>query len=89
MHELTHSGKQWTFLSNYAHVLLCLAKEPTIRLRDVAMHVGITERAVVRLVTHLEEARILKKYREGRRNRYQIMMDESLRHPLESHHSQL
>ena len=77
--------RPWTFLSNYAHVLVCLAEDPTARMRDVAEQVGITERATMRIVNHLEEAEILSRHREGRRNRYEINMDKPLRHPLESH----
>jgi len=73
------------FFSNYAHVLVCLAEDPSARLRDVAERVGITERAVQRIVSHLEEAMVLTKEREGRRNHYSIDMECPLRHPLESH----
>ena len=75
----------WTFFSNHAHVLVTLAKDPSIRLRDVAEQVGITERAVQTIVSHLEEAEILIKEKEGRRNHYVINEDIPLRHPLESH----
>ena len=80
--EIHHS---WTFLSNYAHVLVCLAEDPSARLRDVADRVGITERAAQRIVGHLEDATVLTKERTGRRNRYRIDMECPLRHPLESH----
>ena len=85
MAEIPENERSWTFLSNYAHVLVCLAEEPTARMRDVADRVGITERAATRIVKHLEEADVLSKEREGRRNRYRINMDKPLRHPLESH----
>lgn len=75
----------WTFLSNYAHVLICLASDSRMRLRDVALEVGITERAVLRIVTKLDEAGIVSREREGRRNRYLVHTDKPLRHPLESH----
>jgi len=75
----------WTFFSNYAHVLVCLAQDPATRLRDVAERVGITERAAQRIVGHLEQAGVLSKQRDGRRNRYSIDMTQPLRHPLESH----
>jgi len=75
----------WTFLSNYAHVLVTLAQDPSARLRDVAERVGITERAAQRIIGHLEEAGVLTKEREGRRNHYLIDRDCPLRHPLESH----
>ena len=75
----------WNFLTNHAHVLLCIARDPEVRLRDVAALVGITERAVQRIVTDLEEAGYLKVSKAGRRNRYQIDRDQPLRHPLERH----
>lgn len=75
----------WTFFSNYAHVLVYLAKNPSARLRDVAAQVGITERAAQRIIGQLQQAGALTKKRNGRRNRYSINMDEPLRHPLESH----
>lgn len=77
----------WTFLSNHLHVLLCLAEEPDVRLRDVADRVGITERAVQRIVSELEFAGIITRAREGRRNHYEIHGKVSLRHPLEAHHT--
>jgi DNA-binding transcriptional ArsR family regulator len=78
-------GTEWTFLSNHAHVLLCIVKEPESRLRDVADRVGITERAVQRIVADLEEGGYLSRLREGRRNRYEVHLDRPLRHPIESH----
>ncbi len=79
------SGSEWTFLSNHAHVLLCIAQEPEIRLRDVADRVGITERAVQRIVADLEECGYLSRIREGRRNHYEVHVDRPLRHAVESH----
>ena len=84
MSETQEFQRPWAFLSNYAHVLVCLADDPTARIREVADRVGITERAAMRIVSHLEEANVLSRQREGRRNRYQINMNKSLRHPLES-----
>jgi DNA-binding Lrp family transcriptional regulator len=75
----------WTFLSNHAHVLMCLAAEPGSRLRDVAERVGITERAVQAIVSDLEEGGAITRIREGRRNRYELHDDAHLRHPLEAH----
>jgi DNA-binding IclR family transcriptional regulator len=75
----------WTFLSNHAHVLLSLAHDPSQRLRDVAAAVGITERAVQKIVADLEEGGILTRQREGRRNRYALHPDVHLRHPIEAH----
>lgn len=77
--------QDWTFLSNHAHVLICLYRDPTVRLRDLAVNVGITERAVIRIIEDLETAKILVRSKEGRRNKYKIHESISLRHPLESH----
>jgi predicted transcriptional regulator len=77
----------WTFLSNHSQVLICLAREPDIRLRDVAVLIGITERAVIRIVTELEEGGYIRKERIGRRNRYSIVAEKKLRHPVEGRHS--
>lgn len=77
----------WTFLTNHAHVLVCLARDPSLRLREVAAMVGITERAVQRIVGELESAGVLERHKVGRRNRYAIDLSKPLRHPLESHRS--
>jgi DNA-binding MarR family transcriptional regulator len=79
------TGLDWTFLSNHSHVLLCVAREPGIRLRDVAERVGITERAVQRIVADLEEGGYLSRAREGRRNCYEIHADRPFRHPVLAH----
>ncbi len=75
----------WTFFSNYAHVLVCLAENPEARLREVADRVGITERSAQRLITHLDEAWILTRVKHGRRNSYMIDTGVHLRHPIEEH----
>lgn len=75
----------WTYLTNHSHVLFRLTAEPTARLRDVAVDVGITERAVQMIVHDLEEAGVLSHRREGRRNVYTVYPDHALRHPVESH----
>lgn len=81
--ETPHAA--WTFLTNHSHVLLCLAAEPELALREVAQRVGITERSVHRIVGELEAAGCLERSREGRRNRYAIRRSVALRHPIESH----
>jgi len=73
----------WTFLTNHAHVLVCLARDPGERLRDVASQVGITERAVQKIVMELEAAGALTRTRVGRRNSYEIHRKQHLRHPVE------
>ncbi len=74
----------WTFLTNHAHVLFCLSRDPGMRLRDIALEVGITERAVQRIVADLRDAGYLAGERDGRRVEYTILRDKHLRHPLES-----
>ena len=64
--------ERWSFLTNYAQVLVCIAHDPGVRLRDIAERVGITERTAYGIVTDLTEAGYVVKQREGRRNRYQI-----------------
>lgn len=79
---------QWTFLSNHSHVLVCLAAGGDQILREVAQKVGITERAVQRIVADLEQAGVLQRERDprdARRNRYRINTDVRLRHSLEAH----
>jgi len=75
----------WSFLSNHSHVLLSLARDPTQRLRDVAHDVGITERAVQKIVADLERDGAITRLREGRRNRYEIHPRVALHHRIESH----
>ena len=75
----------WTFLSNHSHVLICLFENPEMRVRDVAGRVGITERAVQKIIVDLEDAGIITREKEGRRNHYVISADRPLRHPVESH----
>ncbi len=76
----------WTFLTNHGHVLLLLARDPDLRLRDVAELVGITERSAQKIVTELETAGDLTKTRNGRRNVYRLDPDLRFRHPLEADH---
>lgn len=75
----------WTFLTNHTHVLFCIARDPEIRMRDVAAAVGVTERAVQRIVAELEEGGYLLRRRDGRRNRYEVRASLPLRHPIEKH----
>jgi DNA-binding MarR family transcriptional regulator len=72
--------KTWTFLTNHAQVLLCLADTPDIRLRDVAERVGITERATQRILADLIEGGYVKTERVGRRNRYTVDRQHAMRH---------
>lgn len=77
---------QWTFLTNHAHSLICIARDPGLRLRDVAERVGVTERAAQRIVSDLVDAGYLERQREGRRNIYRVRPDRPMRHPVEHGH---
>ncbi len=77
---------EWTFLTNHAHTLLCIARDPGLRLRDVAERVGVTERAAQRIVSDLVDAGYLDRQREGRRNFYRVRADQPLRHPGDGGH---
>ncbi len=79
------AGDSWTFLSNHSHVLLCIAQNNELRTREIAMLVGITERAVQRIVSDLVDAGYLIRGKRGRCNIYEIVRNLPLRHPLESH----
>jgi DNA-binding IclR family transcriptional regulator len=81
------AARGWTFLSNHAHVLICLATEPDLVLREVARRVGITERAVSKILGDLEAEGLVTRSRVGRRNHYDLHLDVPLRHPLEAHRS--
>jgi predicted ArsR family transcriptional regulator len=73
----------WTFLTNHAHVLMCVSTEPEIRLREIAERVGITERAAHRILSELVDEVYVERERQGRRNRYKVRLDLPLRHPLD------
>jgi predicted transcriptional regulator len=73
---------KWTFLSNHGQVLLCIARDPDVRLREIGDQVGITERAVHRIVKELADAGYLRLERNGRRNRYTITSHLGLPDPL-------
>lgn len=75
----------WTFLTNHAHVLILLADNPELRLREVAAGVGVTERAVQKIIAELEAGGVLSRERDGRRNRYEIHRAVPLRHAVEFH----
>lgn len=77
----------WTFLTNHTHVLVLLDRNPDLRIRELAVEVGITERATQRILGELVESGYLIRYRTGRRNSYSLNRDLPLRHPLESHRS--
>ena len=74
----------WTFVSNHGHVLVCLARDPDVRMRDVAEAVGITERAVQHIVADLVAEGYVEKEKCGRRNRYRVVRSAHFRHELEA-----
>jgi DNA-binding MarR family transcriptional regulator len=75
--------RQWRFLTNHTQVLLAIARDPDVRLRDVATQVGITERAAQRILSDLVEAGFVERERHGRRNRYLINRHRHMRHPAQ------
>jgi DNA-binding MarR family transcriptional regulator len=79
------ADRGWTFLTNHAHVLLCLTRSPEARVKDVAEQVGISERMVQLVLNDLEEAGYLSRRRIGRRNAY-VVIGGPLRHPMEQEH---
>jgi DNA-binding MarR family transcriptional regulator len=81
----TRTEAGWTFLSNHAHVLLLIAQDPDIRIREMASGVGITERAVQGIVSDLVSGRYIRRSRKGRCNRYTVNRNLPLRHPIEAH----
>lgn len=76
---------RWTFLTNHSHVLILLSRNSSMVLREVALEVGITERAVQRIVADLESSGVIKREKIGRRNHYQIQGSQPLRHAIECH----
>lgn len=79
------AGLQWTFLTNHSHVLVLLSRNPSVVLREVALQVGITERAVQRIIADLEAGGVIEREKVGRQNHYRIRADQPLRHSIESH----
>jgi hypothetical protein len=85
--DASSARQGWTFLTNHAHVLVCIASEPDVRGRDIAARVGITERAAQAIIADLVADGYITRTREGRRNRYEVNPDSPLRHPVEAGHS--
>lgn len=82
----SHSSK-WTFLTNHFHIIVSLSRQPYSRIRDLSDEVGITQRAVQRILAELVADKVLKITKEGRRNFYTINRKKRLKHSLESKHS--
>lgn len=83
----TRPAHSWTLLTSHGRVLLLIAQQPDIRLRDVAERALITERAASGIVRDLEQAGYLTRHREGRRNTYVVHTDRAFRHPAEAAHT--
>ena len=79
-------GKRWRFVTNHTQVLLCIARDPDVRTRDMAQMVGITERAAQRIVADLVDAGFVTVERVGRRNRYAINRETAMRHEAQAGH---
>ena len=80
-------SQKWTFLTNHFHIIVSLSREPYSRIRDLSDEVGITQRAVQRILAELVADKVLKVRKEGRRNFYTINRRKRLKHPLESKHN--
>lgn len=83
--QIKESRPTWTFFTNHTHVLVYLSLHGSAPLREIAGAIGITERAVQRIVRELEESGALSRRRVGRNNFYKVNGDVALRHPLERH----
>jgi DNA-binding MarR family transcriptional regulator len=79
---MPRDARRWSFLTNHAQVLLCIAHDPDARLREIGESVGVTERATHRIVAELVEAGYISRERNGRRNRYTIQTELPLPDPL-------
>jgi len=77
---------KWTFLTNHAHVLICVAQDPEVRLTDISIRVGITERATLAIIRDLVDGGYVIRTRVGRRNQYRVNGRLHLRHEVERHH---
>jgi predicted transcriptional regulator len=80
-----YSSKTWTVFTNHAHVMILLSQDPNMVLREVALKIGITERAVQKIVADLQESGFIIKEKLGRSNHYKLIFDKPLRHPIEAH----
>jgi DNA-binding MarR family transcriptional regulator len=87
MQIISDDHPRWRFVTNHAHVLETVSRDPTSRLRDIARTVGITERTAAQIVNDLVEAGYLTKFRDGRRNRYEVHEELPLRHRQHRYHT--
>jgi predicted transcriptional regulator len=86
MSTTTQPDKPWRFVTNHTQVLLCIARDPHVRIRTIADSVGITERAAQRIVRDLIEGGFVERQRVGRRNRYSVNRDLKMRHRAQREH---
>lgn len=84
---MAENSASWTFLTNHSHVLFSIFQTPDIRVRDISGMVGVTERAVLRIIRELTDAGFVVVTKNGRENQYSVTADVQLRHPLEQHRS--
>ena len=77
--------KEWRFVTNHTQVLLCISRDDGVLLRDIAEHVGITERAAQRILADLVEGGYVQRKRVGRRNHYSVDREAKMRHPAQIH----
>jgi DNA-binding MarR family transcriptional regulator len=82
---MSEPSRTWTFFSNHTHVLVVIARNPDVLIKDLAREVGITERAASSILSDLEAEHYLTRKREGRTNRYELHLSRPLRHHLEQH----
>jgi DNA-binding MarR family transcriptional regulator len=82
----TQPDKPWRFVTNHTQVLLCIARDPDMRMRTIAESVGITERAAQRIVHDLVESGFVQRERVGRRNRYVVNRELRMRHEAQHDH---
>ena len=86
MRDSRNRERRWTFLTNHAHALVCIAGDPGIRIQEIAERIGITLRTAQEIVTDLVDAGYITRTRIGRRNHYEVHAELPLRHPLEHDH---
>jgi predicted ArsR family transcriptional regulator len=80
-------NRPWTFLTNHAHVLMCVSQDNTVRIRDIARRVGITERSAQTILRDLEEAGYISVTKTGRRNTYKVYTSRPMRHAFQRGHT--
>jgi DNA-binding MarR family transcriptional regulator len=81
----TEKPREWTFFTNHSHVIFLLAADPECTIRDMALKVGITERAVQNIIQDLEAGGYVSRTKVGRNNKYKVNLKKELRHPIENH----